>query len=195
MCYTINMIVHNKLPVPTNGQSFGEWTVIGSGEWKNGVYYEAIHQCNIGTRKFSSHELWRQKFKPCKSCVSRKKYRKTAEHVIMGTTYNQYKYSAKTRNYSFTLNLKQFNQLVTSNCFYCGSEPWQKRMITEKRRSIWHKGEFLLISGIDRVDNSIGYEIENCVPCCKTCNVAKQSLGIDEFKKMVKLWSSRMDNW
>jgi hypothetical protein len=28
-------------------------------------------------------------------------------------------------------------------------------------------------SGLDRIDNKIGHTIDNCVPCCKECNIAR----------------------
>lgn len=36
-------------------------------------------------------------------------------------------------------------------------------------------------TGVDRVDNGIGYTIENVVPCCGTCNHAKSAMSVDEF--------------
>jgi hypothetical protein len=36
-------------------------------------------------------------------------------------------------------------------------------------------------NGIDRMDNSIGYILENCVPCCEICNYMKQSLDPNTF--------------
>lgn len=66
--------------------------------------------------------------------------------------YNQYKFTAKRRNYVFTLTFKQFKRLFKGKCYYCGNE--------ESR-------------GIDRVDNKNGYENKNCVPCCDMCNKMK----------------------
>ena len=36
-------------------------------------------------------------------------------------------------------------------------------------------------NGVDRVDSSLGYIEENCVPCCKFCNYAKRALPVDVF--------------
>ena len=36
-------------------------------------------------------------------------------------------------------------------------------------------------NGIDRVDSTMGYAIDNCVPCCKTCNIAKHTMTTIEF--------------
>jgi hypothetical protein len=39
--------------------------------------------------------------------------------------------------------------------------------------------------GIDRIDNSQGYSIENCVPCCMVCNRAKGILSLEDFKNWI----------
>jgi hypothetical protein len=41
-------------------------------------------------------------------------------------------------------------------------------------------------SGIDRVNSSIGYNKENCVPCCDKCNKAKLAMTKEEFLEWVK---------
>lgn len=40
-------------------------------------------------------------------------------------------------------------------------------------------GEF--VNGIDRVDNSLGYVADNCVPCCEACNRAKLQMSSTDF--------------
>jgi hypothetical protein len=36
-------------------------------------------------------------------------------------------------------------------------------------------------NGIDRVDNTLGYELGNVIPCCSVCNRAKSNLPLDYF--------------
>lgn len=86
-----------------------------------------------------------------------------------------YEYSAKERGLEFNLSRETFEHLTASNCTYCGVEPLQ----FQTRFS-----EFKY-NGIDRVDNTKGYEIENCVTCCKLCNRMKDTLSLDEFKSHV----------
>ena len=73
---------------------------------------------------------------------------------------------AKKRGYSFTLTHKDFLQVWMKPCIYCGDEPEQY--------------------GIDRVDNSRGYEPDNIVPCCLSCNKAKSKHTTEE-------WMARME--
>lgn len=46
--------------------------------------------------------------------------------------------------------------------------------------------EKIAYNGIDRVDPTKGYIIDNCVPCCTTCNYMKRILQRDEFLDHVK---------
>ena len=41
-------------------------------------------------------------------------------------------------------------------------------------------------NGIDRIDNNIGYTIDNSVSCCKYCNFAKNDFLLDEFLLWIK---------
>ena len=50
-------------------------------------------------------------------------------------------------------------------CVYCGKET-----IDGVKRN-----------GIDRMDNSVGYTLSNCAPCCEICNYMKQSLDPHTF--------------
>ena len=36
------------------------------------------------------------------------------------------------------------------------------------------------------VDSSIGYVFDNCVPCCKFCNMAKKQYPVEEFENWLK---------
>ena len=38
-------------------------------------------------------------------------------------------------------------------------------------------------NGIDRVDPSKGYTIDNCVSCCSKCNYAKHDMTISEYNE------------
>ena len=40
-------------------------------------------------------------------------------------------------------------------------------------------------NGIDRVDSSKGYTIDNVVPCCSACNYAKHEMSVSEFKEYI----------
>lgn len=90
---------------------------------------------------------------------------------------NIYKVSACRRGFGFTLTVDDFRFLTSSNCFYCGRCPAQ-RLETQ--------AEHYLYNGLDRKDNSLGYTIENVVPCCWPCNELKGSYSFEEFLAHVR---------
>lgn len=75
------------------------------------------------------------------------------------------------------LSLGEYANLIKQNCFYCGDEP-------SKIKKFY--GERLNYHGIDRLDSSIGYSYENCVPCCTGCNSSKMRLSYEEFIKHIQ---------
>ena len=45
------------------------------------------------------------------------------------------------------------------------------------------------INGLDRIDNGIGYTLNNVRPCCSTCNYMKHRLNEKEFLNHIeKIW-------
>lgn len=88
----------------------------------------------------------------------------------------EYKQSAFKRGYVFDLTQEHFVSLLYENCFYCGSEP--SNCMTKTKITGVEKHYF---NGIDRLNNKIGYAIDNCVTCCKICNRAKNDMTIEEF--------------
>lgn len=89
---------------------------------------------------------------------------------------NYYKQGAKTRNLSFKLTQKQFETLILSDCKYCGSKPDKENKAPNGT---------LKHNGIDRLDNNIGYNQENCVSCCSRCNFFKGNLNSEVFIELI----------
>lgn len=82
---------------------------------------------------------------------------------------NDIKYKAIQRGKSWQLTHVQAFDLITRNCTYCDHAPkWPTDRV-----------------GIDRIDNNVGYHIDNCVSCCFTCNSAKGVMSREEFKDWV----------
>lgn len=94
---------------------------------------------------------------------------------------NVYKRNAINRNHEFNLNFNQFKDIIISNCHYCGIEPSNN----------YFKNYYdIKYNGIDRLDNNKGYYLDNVVPCCKICNVAKNNNSYEEFIN----WINRISN-
>lgn len=91
----------------------------------------------------------------------------------------RYKIHARDLKLSYNLSFDDVTKITSSNCFYCNSEPSQKVDIDSNH------GTFYIYNGIDRMDSSKGYETDNVLPCCKTCNYMKSTLTQDRFYKLV----------
>jgi hypothetical protein len=80
----------------------------------------------------------------------------------------------------FNLNYEDFKELISSKCYFCGEE---SSNILRKKGYDEYK-----YNGIDRLDNLIGYTVENCVSCCSWCNEAKNDRNIEFFiEKCLKI--------
>jgi hypothetical protein len=103
----------------------------------------------------------------CKKCKNKPKGQSGLEAL-----FNIY----SKRNY-MSLTLKEFKDITSSNCHYCGTNPDRlyKTNITN-----WGYYHWL---GIDQKVPGQGYTTENSLPCCKTCNWAKGKMSYEKFIK------------
>ncbi len=85
-----------------------------------------------------------------------------------------YKKSAVKRGYEYNVSLETFKTLTKSPCIYCGKPP-------SKVDSTKCSDKFIY-TGIDRMNNDLGYEDDNCVPCCTMCNYGKHNRSHDEYQ-------------
>lgn len=94
--------------------------------------------------------------------------------------YRNYEHGAKNRNIKWNLNLEEFQSFIDKNCHYCNCPPNSILKALNK-----YHGEFIY-NGIDRIINELGYNMKNCVTCCKFCNYAKNNLTTDQFLNKIK---------
>ena len=111
----------------------------------------------------------------------RDKVRQKAKNTILDNKsdlykiYYSYQGSAKTRGLLFDINIEDFEKLILKNCHYCGKPPSRRKLFKI------HEDIITIYNGVDRVDNTIGYLIENCVPCCTMCNMMKNKYSLEHF--------------
>jgi hypothetical protein len=150
------------------GRKFGNLIVLeksSPGKFP-GSYWVCI--CSCGNKKkvrgchlISGHTL---------SCgCSRKDF---SDRPAFSQLFSNYKCQAKKRNFIFELSIEKFEQLTRLPCFYCGAV---LSMTTRKRNSSYS------YNGVDRRDNSQGYTVENCVPCCGIHNHMKCDMSHEDF--------------
>lgn len=134
-----------------------------------------------------------ERAKSC-GCMKSKRYRrvvgsgrKTAEgtRVEINTLISIYKSNARKRGIPFDLTYIQFETLVDSECYFCGDIGGN----TLRKRSY----NDYSYTGIDRVDNSVGYLPLNCISCCSWCNRAKNNGTLANFVDKCKKITSRIE--
>ena len=79
--------------------------------------------------------------------------------------YKTYVKGATTRNIEFRLSELEFSEIVQQTCYLCG--------LSDK-------------NGIDRFDNSKGYLLENCRPCCGHCNLMKKDRTYESILRIAE---------
>lgn len=140
-------------------------------------FWDCICECG-NTRIVRSTYLAQSKYVSC-GCWLLEQHnggfsrRLPAEVVGVNRVFIIYKNGAENRGLSFVLEKKFFKLLITQNCVYCGSSPSKVYQSLD--------GTIFKYNGIDRVDNERGYEEDNIVTCCETCNRAKRNKSVKEF--------------
>ncbi len=176
------------------GQKFGQLTVLSfshttqvqhSDRVRTKYWFNCI--CNCGTTivvsraslpgtktcgcsKIEGHKKAAEKQKG----KARPQVQKPNGESVLHSVFLNYKQGAKDRRLSFLLSKEEFAELTSLICYYCGSEP---REVKKKASDFVSRK----MNGIDRLDSSKGYELSNCVSCCKTCNYMKLEMSVSEF--------------
>lgn len=154
----------------------------------NNTYWKCL--CHCGKEYITIGSSIKNNTSKSCGCLRDKNFKRTplkAGLASFNKLYNTYKYSSKNRGFIFKLSKQFFKKITKMNCFYCGAKPSQ---ITKTKNKI--KNEIYMYSGIDRVDNSMGYLEKNCVPCCKCCNRMKLAMNIDDFTNKISLIYERL---
>lgn len=121
-------------------------------------------------------------------CLKVERQSKDFGQATRETVYRRYKRIAKKKNLDFTISEEEFLELTQSKCYYCGCLP------ASTQKSLHKNGDFVY-NGIDRVDNTKGYVLSNCVSCCYVCNYMKKDMPCaDFFNKITEIYETRIKN-
>lgn len=112
-----------------------------------------------------------------RSCGAKKKlpFGEAAFRALVRST----KHGAERRGLTWDLTNEQVRNLSSKPCHYCGVLPAQHG--TSSRCN----GVYLY-NGIDRIDNTKGYTIDNVTPCCDICNGAKCKMTQSDFLAWIR---------
>lgn len=158
---------------------------------KNGNKYTTyikyyVFKCDCGVEKtLNRNSVVSGRTGACKFCNRKKNYlfglTKPKQNYHINRIYASYKVRANSKKLDFKLSKEEFKEFIFESCYYCKAPPSNKR----KACSVHIKP--FIYSGIDRLNNKVGYVKGNCVPCCHKCNRMKSDLSFDDFLKHIKL--------
>jgi len=171
------------------GQRYGNLTALRFSRRKplgNGYIYLWEFQCDCGTiKEINRGSVTDGATSTCGMC--RNGVLLTPEGATRKSLFRRYERQAKQRGHKFTLEEKEFTFITKLPCSICGISPSQ--VFKQSNTNAFNNHTyFCLYTGIDRIDNKLGYEQGNVRPCCKTCNMAKHALSEEEFQT----WADRL---
>lgn len=165
-----------KIKVNLINKKFGRLSVIKFDKNLKGVIYW-LCKCDCGKIVKRNTSWLTRKTQPAFKCSDKCILYKGL--ASFNWLYKNYKQRAKQRNYKFKLTKEEFGYLTKQNCVYCGESP-------NNRFGAKRLNGFYYYNGLDRKNNKKGYNIFNCVSCCKTCNFMKNTLNEKAFLNHVK---------
>ena len=178
--------------IDLTGKKFGRLTTIkrvGSYPNRSAMW---LCECECGTEKIiNGYHLRSGHTKSC-GCLSKEVTgnlrRLPTGLASMRARMRQYKKDAKAKGIEYNLTEEQFREITQKDCYYCGAKPNNISKCPE------FNGNYKY-NGIDRIDNDKGYVSDNIVPCCITCNYAKGTKTMQEFKGcVVKIYNTLINN-
>ena len=112
-----------------------------------------------------------------RSAIAESNIRRRKPNSAFKNLLGRYKRTARKKGLEFSLTDEQFRTLTSSPCH------WTGRLPSRKVTTICHHDTYAY-NGIDRLDSSLGYTMDNCVSSCFEANSAKSTLSVEEFLKL-----------
>jgi len=172
------------MTVDLAGKTFGEWTVLG--EEKREILPDGrtkrqwICKCSCGKIKTQQqNNLVKGLTTRCRYCMGKNMRTGIA---AKNQVINMYKSNAKINGRVWELSDEQFLTLSQMLCHYCYSPP------TKEMKKPY---DTFVYNGIDRKDNSVGYTLENSLPCCHVCNMRRGTMDYTAFVAWLETISNR----
>jgi hypothetical protein len=192
--HDLNKIKANKTRIsPLNkGDVYGNFTVISdvperteyiskkTGKKTVRATWLCKCKCENIVRRTTTDLITKRGTKQCPTCAYKQRPQSTERRTDIERLYNlsiQSRVKHSKGRILNNLSLEDFSKLIIQKCYYCGEPP--KQVTYDKNKIV--KDRTFMKNGIDRIDSNGNYDIHNCVPCCKTCNIMKSSLTKNDF--------------
>lgn len=107
-------------------------------------------------------------------------HRKKKGEASFNRVYSLFKNTVGRRGIKCSLSKQEFKLITSQNCKYCNAEPINNLKHNSRCYGVYN------YNGIDRIDSNLPYTYENCVPCCKYCNYAKNDMSTADFLNHIK---------
>lgn len=137
------------------------------------LFYVYCCACGENIVEREAKQLSRSYTKSC-GCIRFLYKSKDKKTVVRNMHFKKYLNHARRRNLEVKISETDFYNLFDKECYYCNSKP----KIIKSYKKGKHK---IVLNGVDRLKNEIGYLHENVVPCCTSCNMTKQAFDSDFF--------------
>ena len=170
---------------------YGRWTVEST--FVDNYRTKASVVCDCGEKTIVPlSNLKSGRSKMCRRCSYDNRgptfaARKTGSWLAERDKYKEYRRRSLKKKQEFSLTLEEFLDITRLNCFFCHRPPSNVHRVYGKD---W--AEPFIYTGIDRLNNKIGYTMDNVIPCCKICNYGKRDLTVEEFiqncRRVVEVW-------
>lgn len=177
-----------------NDVVFGDWTVLGQANSVNNKKC-VFARCKCGVEKVVQFaNIVNGSSTRCYNCarkITANKNREKADRsgiVNQKCAFGRYKQGAAKRKLSFSITFDEFLEIASKDCHYCGCGPsncYDLKYCKGPLKGESRAGKPFVHNGIDRIDSKKGYASENCVPCCKKCNIAKNNMSEIEFYEWI----------
>lgn len=176
------------------GQVFGKLTVVELAEaGAKGKHTRWRCTCACGGEKittWSNLQSGHAKSCGCAWKEAGQKRRKGDAAALTGWWKNITN-NEKKRGLSVTIAKEEAIKIGQQPCHYCGDQAQVTTYYAAQYRhqalklgcydEDYYQSLCIQMNGLDRVDNSRGYEPDNVVACCRMCNRAKNDCSVDDF--------------
>ncbi len=195
---------HNR--VEMIGRQFNSWLVLSHSDTVGKIAYYNCKCVELGcgeTYRVDGRNVRNGGSKRCVKCglkstakkqTGKRKNNKPIEEITLHYLFLNKRKDAIKRGFVWELTKEQFAKLVFGNCYYSGLPPGTTVNVLKHHalhESLVANG-FITYNGIDRLDSSKGYVMDNVVTCSEAFNKAKLNMSVEEFKAFIKVGYDHM---